>query len=172
MKKVFFVAVLAITAFGNSYASESAIEELKSAVPSAALENAVPSASAMVKVAEKIGPMPATYKPGTMLSIEKLPASTPYQALMAEAYRRLKAGAVSANVEKDDRSCRIFSYWAVRGDSDPKIFKVVEMFPRNMHSVQYVMAEAYQRTKDGAKKVDGVVSDERITLSISWEIVK
>ena len=55
MKKVFYAAIFAVAAFGNSYASESAMETLKSAVTPSVLENATSVPVKAVSVGQQKG---------------------------------------------------------------------------------------------------------------------
>lgn len=163
--------VLAAAVFGNAHASGSALEALKSAAPSAALKNTIALPAVAAQPAKGTKAPAADADAGYMFIIKRYPAGYTSEDMMAECYLDLQAGAVSADYEKAQYGYAITSKWK-KISGDPKILPIIEMYPRSLYTYENIMAEAYLRTKAGAKNVDIVADNAYITLSADWDVIR
>ena len=96
-----------------------------------------------------------------------------YQYVMAEAYQRLKAGAISSSPSQGDEGVyRLRTAWPIIGGGNSETFPILEMFPKTLYSHQYVLVEAYLRSKAGARNVNIAEGSDSFTLSAEWPIIK
>ncbi len=170
MKKVMLAAVLAAAAFGNAYASEGALDALKTAAPAAALENmgAFPDA-VIAKIEKSTGSVSSAQELSPLMIIKRYPAGLTSDGVMAECYLCLEAGALTATYDKGEFGYIVTSTWK-RFGGDSKIVPIIEMYPRSLYTLENIMAEGYLRTEAGAKNVDVVSDSTYISLSSDWPV--